>query len=876
MKHSLTLLGLALLFTVPPLSAQDQQNPMRQAASESAVAALLQDNPQAKYFCFTENRTHEIQSPSILPSRWAERSSARRLLFDETCAPGEFYTWQIGLYAPWETVQDVRMTFSDLTGADGKTIPASALRCFPLGGMDSRGKPFTKRVDVEKGKVQAFWIGIDVAEDCLGTYQGQVSVAPQGLPVTELAVRLTVEGDPVPHHGDDEGFRKSRLRWLDSTAGAAETPTAPYIPITLDGQTIHTLGGTVELADSGLPRQITTCYDQSLQRDKTVSNPVLSGEVAFLIETGQGIEKLDPAGLEITRSSASDVLWQARRQSENFDVLCEGEMEFDGFAEYRISVTAKKDVTVKDIRLEVPYTEYASKYLMGLGRKGGLLPALPVNWKWDINKHQDKLWMGNVNAGWNIKWKDENYVRPLVNVYYNLGKIKEPVSWGNHGKGGVTVSQVSGRTVQVQAYSGERSLTKGTTLHFDMETLITPVKPYNLAALSQNRIYHGASAETSKDLSQAKTAGANYITIHHARDIYPYINYPYSDASSPDLKKFIEEAHRENLGVRVYYTTRELTVKIPELWALKSLGGEVIFDGPGKDSRTLLHPGGPHPWLLENLVDHFIPAWHTQIHAGKFQGETDLSVLTTPDSRWNNFYLGGLDWMVNRIGLDGVYIDDSALDRKTLQRGRRILDADGKRRLIDIHSWNHMNGHAGFVSSVHIYLELLPYTDRTWFGEGFGDENSLDFWMVEMSGIPFGLTSEMLDARNPFRGMVYGMLPRAGWNNDPVPLWKLWEEFGMKDARIRGYWDERCPVKTGEESLPATVYLNGDKALVVVANWTNQPKKGKLTINEKGLGFTPSHVSLPQIERVQSGKSFDSSEPFEIMERGGLILLMEK
>ena len=102
--------------------------------------------------------------------------------------------------------------------------------------------------------------------------------------------------------------------------------------------------------------------------------------------------------------------------------------------------------------------------------------------------------------------------------------------------------------------------------------------------------------------------------------------------------------------------------------------------------------------------------------------------------------------MVKNLGVDGIYIDDSALDRKTLQRARRILDADGKRRLIDIHSWNHMNQWAGYANSLHLYTELLPYIDRTWIGEGFKADNSVDFWLVEMSGIPFGLLSETLDA----------------------------------------------------------------------------------------------------------------------------------
>lgn len=214
--------------------------------------------------------------------------------------------------------------------------------------------------------------------------------------------------------------------------------------------------------------------------------------------------------------------------------------------------------------------------------------------------------------------------------------------------------------------------------------------------------------------------------------------------------------------------------------------------------------------------------------------------------------------------------------RKTLQRARRVLDADGKRRLVDIHSWNHMNQWAGYANSLLLYTELLPYVDRTWIGEGFGADNPADFWLVEMSGIPFGLLSETLDARNPFRGMIFGMLPRLPWSGDPTPLWKLWDEFGMKDASTSGYWDPRCPVRTDNADLPATVYTNGKRALVVIANWTDLPQQAKITVDEEALGFRPTRFTLPEIRNIQWGGTLDNLKQCEIMGRSGLIILLEQ
>jgi hypothetical protein len=38
--------------------------------------------------------------------------------------------------------------------------------------------------------------------------------------------------------------------------------------------------------------------------------------------------------------------------------------------------------------------------------------------------------------------------------------------------------------------------------------------------------------------------------------------------------------------------------------------------------------------------------------------------------------------------------------------------------LVDLHSWNHMNEWAGFANCLNLYMEILPYLDRLWLGEG--------------------------------------------------------------------------------------------------------------------------------------------------------------
>ena len=49
---------------------------------------------------------------------------------------------------------------------------------------------------------------------------------------TSVALTVTVEGAVLPHGGDDDSTRGTRLHWFDSTLGlGGDTVPAPYTPI---------------------------------------------------------------------------------------------------------------------------------------------------------------------------------------------------------------------------------------------------------------------------------------------------------------------------------------------------------------------------------------------------------------------------------------------------------------------------------------------------------------------------------------------------------------------------------------------------------------------------------------------------------------------
>ena len=56
-------------------------------------------------------------------------------------------------------------------------------------------------------------------------------MAREGVEATTLPVRLTVSADTIADSGDDEPWRLSRLRWLDSRLALDTGLVPPYTPV---------------------------------------------------------------------------------------------------------------------------------------------------------------------------------------------------------------------------------------------------------------------------------------------------------------------------------------------------------------------------------------------------------------------------------------------------------------------------------------------------------------------------------------------------------------------------------------------------------------------------------------------------------------------
>jgi len=875
MRRTLTLL-LALALAVGFVDSQEIASPMSVSASGQALEKFLEPYAGVDFLTFPETREHPIRLFDALPEVWTERTPEQLKRLTVSAQPGEYFVFQVGIYAHRRALRNLRARWGDLVG--DLTIPGSSMTCFNLGGIDYHGQPFSKRVNVEHGRVLPLWFGVKIPDNARGTYRTRIMLAADSVDEAPVDLQLEVAGEAVSNSGFDRGRSLSRLAWLNTTLGMEPGPTHGLNGITGKSGDYGILGRRIQLGADGLPRAISTDFEPSNQFLTGSDRQILRGPFRFVVEQADGSElRLVPGELRFTEESPSAAAWEVESQAGGLRLRTSGRLEFDGFVKYSLVLSAEKELGINDIRLEVPMAKDMAPFMMGLNHEGGTRPER-WNWHWDTTRNQDMLWIGAVNGGLRFKWKAENYVRPLINLYYAYGPLHLPPSWGNSGRGGVSVTE-SRDTVLVRAFSGEREIKPGEELHFDVELLITPLKLIDPEVRWGDRYFHGGGTPAAhRKIAMADSVGANIINIHHAEDIYPFINYPYLDENVPALQKLVRDAHADNKRLKLYYTTRELTKNLPEFWTFFSLNGEIVYPGPAEACTTIINPRGPDPWLKKNLKENYIPAWLNTITEGPFTGELDLAVITTPDSRLNNFYIGGLDWMLSHLEIDGIYVDDSALDRVTMRRARTLIDHYRPNGRIDFHSWNHFNAMAGFTNCLNLYMDLLPYIDLTWIGEGRNYDRMPDHWLIEISGIPYGVAGQMLaGGGNPWRGMVYGITNRAGWMGHPEFLWKFWDAIGIKSMRMIGYWDEKSPLTCDNERVKATLYAGKQRSVIAVAAWGDRPERCTLAVDWKALGYDPGRCrfTIPGIQGFQDPRELSSLENLSLPAGKGYLIVVE-
>ena len=229
------------------------------------------------------------------------------------------------------------------------------------------------------------------------TLRGVATVTTAGGHHASVPIVIAVGPTVVVNHGDNEPWRLSRLRWLNSQLGATGPPPAPYTAVTRVGRSYHILGRTITIAPNGLPAQVSSAFTAdgalSAARREMLAAPV----TLDVVGADGSVVPWRPLGEHPLLSSTARAAFTAHSRQGSLNLDVHGQLDFDGNLEYRVALVSRADVPVQDVRLTVPFVGSVARFFMGLNQKGGNAPA-QYDWHWDVTRNQDAVWIGDVNA----------------------------------------------------------------------------------------------------------------------------------------------------------------------------------------------------------------------------------------------------------------------------------------------------------------------------------------------------------------------------------------------------------------------------------------------------------------------------------------------
>ena len=930
------------------------------SAAELAAmhAALLPSG--APFALFPAARGDVIRSAAVVPQLWAVAPPAPQL--SGTARRFEYWTGQLGLYAlPATTaVRAVRVSFSALAAQGGSAAPPAAilLTCFNTEGRSQDGvaRPVDGvAVDIaQKGRILPLWIGADVAADAApGVYMGTVRVSASVSNAThtnvswaaDLPLALTVSAAaPLADRGDGDFYSLSKLRWLNGNDWHEGAIPAPFTPLTAAarksanaGVVVEGLGRAIEVGAVGLPVRISTTTPGFAPRQ------VLSGGGASLAlswDNGGGgvstatLNASSAANFSVTSANATDVSWSSQTEVSGgggMVVTVSGTSAFDGYTEMVLEVdssssgssssssssAAETEQQLDDVQLRLPFAAETCRYMMGFNRSGA--PVSSFDWRWDAGKPNNAFWVGHQQSGLRIRLKgpEAAWQQPRGPYFYHDLSRNATLPWGGSSGGGAsfTVTTAAGSadgdsdgSTACELLVFTRTVTLPLRLHLDL--VPTPSKPVTQATVDthlRSRYFQNEATSTTSVADVAAT-GANINNLHQGTSLNPFMIYPFYPQCDAAFRNYSAEAAARSppMVTKFYYSAGSFSFVAPELWALFSLGAEVIAP-PAVPNPLVPEAGqpplGPFHWLQEHaLHPQYESDWTTPLAAPVDGIILDATITTrsSPSSRLGNFWVQALPLLVNETGTRGIYLDGMSYNRAMMLRAKRALDLAVPKGggsgggMMDLHCGNRWNGGKGEVNAVE-YMGHMAFMDSLMFGEGFDMEGtSAAYQLVETSGLPFGIFNDMLNGGgNIYRGMLTGAVTRPPYDRqtkqDPgyaTAMWAFFDSAGLVGSRFTGWWadlpDWRCPVRTNSsDTVKASVFARGGaepRAVVVLASWADGAAAVELVVDWAALGLdaATARLTAPLIRGVQDAAAFAApGDAITVHPASGIILVLQ-
>jgi hypothetical protein len=615
----------------------------------------------------------------------------------------------------------------------------------------------------------------------------------------------------------------------------------PYTPVKASGSEFGCLGRETKLGALLLPAQI-----------ESAGKELLTGPIALSAEPASVFEKLSGEG-RVIASKDDSAFWVWVGESSAFDIQVGMTGECDGFSWYEITLSPKKPVELKALRLEIPRRAETAKYIHAAAFTWGgkqISRGLPeIGGKWS-ESFMPYVWLGDEDRG--LAWfceSDEGW------------RLKDP---GN----ALKVETIGEKVVFTATFLDHaETIESPITLRFGLQA--SPVKPVSFEWRSKARIMHGAQysmAEPDKDgkipLDALKEAGVRTIIYH---DMWPEYYGQLKPSDERAFRKLIEECHKRGMKLLVY------------------VGYGIARTAPDIQ-------GHHHEWSVVPLIP-WDPSYKPEMRAFD---------ATCARSGWADWLAQGIEKLFAEYNLDGLYFDGTseAWRCQNESHGCGWRDSDGNlhtvhpllsvrslmRRVTDIVRKRRPDAILDVHMSASLTLPTLSFCDSYWDGEQYEMyaakdkiEIPLDAFRTEFMGWAHGLDAEFLCYTNrPFTmeeaiavSWLHGVEVRPGGPDTLAVVSRIWgalDRFGYASAKWLPYWSG-SGVTCADDSVKASAWAKDGKALIFVSHLKREPLSTALELDPSKLGLPSSGLSAAD---ALTGEALSLSGPRVLLEFAGM------
>ena len=763
--------------------------------------------------------------------------------FDFRASRHEYYVVQL-ILDPEYDMRSVAITTGALENASGGKPVERAVTCFNAGGVNVAGEKFTRKISVSEGVLQPLLFGIDLSRADVGKYFTVVTVGSD-----RIRLNFVIDDELVFSQGTENGNTRARLKWLNSSLCSDKKILSGYEAISVEKNALGFTGKKALLGNDGLIENVESRFGESNALTDEVQQELFYRPMEFLA-AGQ---KFKYNKLKIVARAGTATL-TADGRSEKLRIDVSAEATYEGALRYEIKLTADSDVIAEDVCLKAYFK--AADLFSGLGVEGGKFTD-DVAYKRCPGIYSDALFIGNVNCGARLSFGADKGASAPVYGRFAYYENKED-EWYNFGKGGVNVVRTDDGA-ELTAYTGKTVFTAGAAKKYRFTLHLTPFKPLDLANAFSNRFAGDRIAGNYGEmLARAETDGMKYLDLQYNGELNRCANSPFDGIEA--LKDLALEAHKRKIGLAIAYTPGAVSADSAEACAFHALGDEVLLRSRGSAEDY-------SPCVLPCVT-------------GAGQDGT-ATLLTVPGSRAENYYVEGVNYLINNADLNAISMSDPTLTRNTAERVAKCVKRKrGIEGLVEIGFRNRFNEENGYAGALNAYADILPFADKLYATDADVTRQA-DRVLTEVSGIPYGLNADCRYDASICRSLLFGMLPRYGEEEETsaalADLNAVFAGFDMSKAEMKGYWDHTNPVRVDTPTVRCTCYIDGGNMLVAIYNENSKATRFEIGIENK-LGFTTvgKRVYAPGIVGLQKKKRVNFNKPLRLAGHRGIIVVVRE